>query len=160
MDPISKALGLSQLNEELIVDGSYMNHDSTIYRNEALERNRTMLTCTVCGTVGNMGNMMRWHFSECKTILRTCKHCDKTIPIVKPYIRYSKMNYCNSNCYHASRVGNQPEHVKRNGGKLDEESKQKIRNSFTDQRKEVYRQLILETKPWEVRWKKDGDVVE
>ena len=124
---------------------------------EALIRNATTLVCPKCGTQGNMGNIMRWHFDNCKTILRNCKHCNNTIPIVKPYVRYSKMSFCNSACYYASKVGHQPAHVVRNGGHLDDQSKQKISEKFTEERKQYHRDLVHKTKPWKTRWDKNNN---
>ena len=147
MDNILKALGLGPIE----VDLSFyerMENNNEISRIEAIERNNTIIECPKCGTTGNVGNMRRWHFDNCRTILRTCKQCNNTIPIVKPYVRYAQMDYCNSQCYFESKVGKQPVHVARNGGKLDDACKAKIRANIGPEERQKRSERMKKVKPW------------
>ena len=77
-----------------------------LYRREAIARNSEIVTCDKCGTSGNRPNMMRWHFENCITEWRPCKHCGNIIPRqgIKDYL-YSQKIYCNRKCYMESRKG-------------------------------------------------------
>lgn len=109
-DPIALALNIFPSDVE-IQDEEYEQivfnfHD--LCRKDALERNSTILTCPNCGLQGNLGNMTRWHFDKCRTVLRKCGNCGDTIPLVKPYHRYKQMKYCHQACYMDSKIGHQP----------------------------------------------------
>lgn len=69
-------------------------------REEAIIRNTTIVTCDRCGTSGGEPNMRRWHFDNCKTKFKDCKHCGKVIPRqgIKDY-QYNKKVFCNAACY-------------------------------------------------------------
>jgi hypothetical protein len=75
-------------------------------REEALKRNSEIVECDRCGVKGNYPNMMRWHFTKCQVVLRTCKYCGLTIPRqnVKEYL-YKNKHYCNRKCYMYSKRG-------------------------------------------------------
>ena len=111
MDTISKALGLPELETDLDSDELFelyglQNYDVEISREETLKRNAEIVTCDRCGVHGNRPNMMRWHFENCKTILRNCVHCGGTIPrqgIKENQYRIKK--YCGRSCYMASKKG-------------------------------------------------------
>ena len=110
-DPLSEALGIEpnpnfKFSDWLIVPE---NLDPHILRQEAIKRNSEFVACDKCGVVGNRPNMMRWHFENCKTTLKECKQCGKTIPRqgIKDHI-YNKKTYCNRNCYMKSKIGKPP----------------------------------------------------
>lgn len=92
--------------EALFAEAGLLFHDTNISRIEALKRNAEIVECDRCGTTGNRPNMMRWHFENCKTVLRKCLHCDGIIPRqgIKDYLYVQKL-YCNRKCYMASKKG-------------------------------------------------------
>ena len=110
-DPLAQALGIEP-NPNL-KDDIYLfipnEINAKINSEEALRRNAEIVVCDRCGIKGNRPNMMRWHFENCKTKLRTCKHCLSYIPRqnIKPII-YDKKHYCNRACYMESKKGKVP----------------------------------------------------
>jgi len=80
--------------------------DPITNREEAIKRNAEIVECDKCGVKGNRPNMMRWHFDNCKVILRSCKQCGNTIPRqdIKDYL-YDQKIYCNRKCYMKSKLG-------------------------------------------------------
>jgi hypothetical protein len=108
--PLSEALGIEP-NPNFKFDWLVLpeNFDPDISRQEAIKRNSEFITCDRCGVIGNRPNMMRWHFENCKTQLRDCRHCLKIIPRqgVKDYL-YKQKIYCDRNCYSLSKIGKEP----------------------------------------------------
>jgi len=76
---------------------------------DALKRNSTFIKCPHCNVVGNEPNMLRWHFDNCNTKLRSCEQCGNTIPRqgIKPFL-YDVKKYCNRKCYMDSKKGKPP----------------------------------------------------
>lgn len=111
MDTISIALGLPELEEDIDCDRLFKlygmsDYDKEISREETLKRNAEIVTCDRCGVQGNRPNMMRWHFENCKTILRNCEHCGDIIPRQgTKEIHYKVKKYCGRSCYMASKKG-------------------------------------------------------
>lgn len=116
-DPLSEALGIEpnpelfekiskEISEELKIPNRY---NSIISKQEAIQRNSEIITCDKCGVKGNMPNMMRWHFDNCKTVLKKCECCNNIIPRqnIKDYV-YKQKKYCNKHCYYKSRIGIAP----------------------------------------------------
>lgn len=99
-------------------------------RKEAIERNTKIVTCDRCGVSGGETNMMRWHFSNCKTVLRECQHCGKKIPRqgIKDSL-YKHKKYCNMSCYNETKKGKCPII-------MTSDVKEKLRNSALLQSKE------------------------
>ena len=110
-------------------------------------RNATMVECPHCKVVGNEPNMMRWHFDNCETIFKNCKHCKGVIPRqgIKPFI-YNKKDYCNRKCYMESKKG-KPFLI------MTDEIKEKLSKIALTQTKERSERIKM-NKPWEARWKK------
>ena len=104
---LSETLGL----EDFPMDMSELpnKYDPEICKLEAIKRNSEMVICPNCGVKGNRPNMMRWHFENCKTVLKNCKQCDSVIPRqnIKDYL-YKQKHYCNRNCYMESKKGKPP----------------------------------------------------
>lgn len=90
-------------------DNGIILFDPAISREEALKRNADIVECDNCGVKGNRPNMMRWHFENCQTILKSCKQCGKVIPRqgVKDYL-YNQKIYCDRSCYMESKKGKSP----------------------------------------------------
>lgn len=111
MDTISKALGLPELetgldHNELFELYGLQNYDVEISREETLKRNAEIVTCDRCGVHGNRPNMMRWHFENCKTVLRNCEHCSGIIPRQgTKENQYRVKKYCGRSCYMESKKG-------------------------------------------------------
>lgn len=105
MDKIAQALNMKPIE----IEYHEFQCDPTIARLEALARNAEMATCDKCGVSGNRPNMIRWHFENCKTVIKTCKQCGSDIPRqgTKDYL-YSKKIYCNRQCYMQSKKGVYP----------------------------------------------------
>ena len=106
-EALSKALGI-----ECDVEIEYSDcilFDPITNREEAIKRNAEIVECDRCGTKGNRPNMMRWHFENCRTELKNCKHCGNVIPRqgVKDYL-YDQKIFCNRKCYMKSKVGRPP----------------------------------------------------
>ena len=101
---LSEALGIEC--SENIDYSECIIFDPIINREEALKRNAEIVECDKCGVKGNRPNMMRWHFENCQTILRSCKQCVKIIPRqgIKDYL-YDQKIYCNRQCYMKSKKG-------------------------------------------------------
>jgi len=102
-----------------------------VSRNEALKRNAEIVECPKCGVKGNRPNMMRWHFDNCKTVLRKCQQCGNTIPRqgIKD-IQYNQKIYCNQDCYMESKKG-------KNAIEMTEE----VRKKISEAKKRYYEQL-------------------
>jgi hypothetical protein len=83
--------------------------DFQLRRRQAIERNKKIVTCPKCNITGGETNMLRWHFENCKVIIRYCKQCNKPIQRQnqKDYI-YNKKIYCSNNCYNISKLGKCP----------------------------------------------------
>ena len=114
-DPLSEVLGIESdpklfenifLNDEFEILNEY---NPKICREEAIKRNLEIVICDKCGISGNRPNMMRWHFENCKTILKKCKGCQKIIPRqnIKDFL-YNKKTYCNRKCYMKTKKGITP----------------------------------------------------
>jgi hypothetical protein len=90
-------------------DYSEMNFDDAVLVQEALRRNSEIVECPKCGVTGNYPNMMRWHFESCKTVLKSCQHCNNIIPRqgIKDHL-YTQKNYCDRKCYMESKKGKNP----------------------------------------------------
>jgi hypothetical protein len=132
MDTIGKFLGISEIHidvDALFKEYGVQQFDSTISRAEAIQRNTDIVECDRCGVTGGYTNMMRWHFENCSTKLRTCEQCGNTIPKqgVKPN-QYKVKKYCNENCYQASKKG-------KICIVMTEEVKQKLRAPKTEEHK-------------------------
>ena len=112
-DPISEALQLKPINFKFdisqVLSSSLVEVNPDLAREEALERNSTIVECDKCGVTGNRPNMMRWHFDNCTRKVRQCKSCEKDIPMQgwKPY-QYDVKSYCNRECYMESKKGISP----------------------------------------------------
>lgn len=112
MDNFSKTLGINEYEinfDELFEEYGLHRFDPDICRKEAIKRNSEIVTCDKCGVSGNRPNMMRWHFENCKTILRECQYCKEIIPRqgMKDFL-YTQKKYCNRNCYMKSKIGKPP----------------------------------------------------
>lgn len=132
MDMIGKTLGLPEMETDidaLFEQYGMKNYDPNICRIEAIKRNSETVTCDVCGVSGNYPNMMRWHFENCKTILRSCEYCGNEIPRqgIKNFL-YDKKKYCNRECYMGSKKGKAPII-------MSEEVKQKLRKPKSEEHK-------------------------
>ena len=106
---VSNALGLEFTpisDQDLEITHKF---DPTISREEALKRNSEIVVCDKCGVSGNRPNMIRWHFDNCRTLLRTCEQCGETIPKqgIKD-IQYNVKKYCNRKCYMEYKKGKAP----------------------------------------------------
>lgn len=86
-----------------------LQYDSEISKAEALKRNAEIVECDRCGVKGNRPNMLRWHFEKCEVVMRSCKHCGKTIPRqgIKNHL-YDQKIYCDRHCYMKSKIGKAP----------------------------------------------------
>ena len=115
------------------IDFSQLIFDPNISREEALKRNSEFITCDKCGVTGNRPNMMRWHFDNCKTILRKCEQCGNTIPRqgTKDYL-YNQKKYCNRKCYSESKKG-----------KTFLDMTKEMKNKISISRKKYYERLKL-----------------
>ena len=104
MKQLSKILGIDHVELDYSID-EYL-YDPEISRQEALKRNSDFVECSHCGVVGNRPNMIRWHFDNCKTILKNCEQCGSTIPRqgIKDFL-YKNKKYCNRSCYMESKKG-------------------------------------------------------
>ena len=107
MKKLAKLLGVKHI--EIDMTNLIFSNDPTINRIEAIKRNSEFVICPKCGVEGNRPNMMRWHFSKCKTVLKNCKQCNKIIPRqgVKDHL-YKEKHYCNRECYMESKKGKNP----------------------------------------------------
>ena len=108
MNNLTKLLDIPDF--ELEYDGNFLPIEySEFCKSEAEKRNAVMVQCPKCGVTGNEPNMLRWHFDNCTTHLRTCKQCGENIPRqgIKP-IQYDVKKYCNRKCYMASKKGKAP----------------------------------------------------
>ena len=107
MEALSKLLDIEHI--EIDMSNLLFTNDTNILRMEALKRNSEFIKCTKCGVEGNRPNMMRWHFENCKTILKNCKQCGEVIPRqgIKDYL-YKEKHYCNRKCYMESKKGKNP----------------------------------------------------
>jgi hypothetical protein len=107
MEALSNLLNIE--HHEVDMSCLIFTNDPTINREEALKRNSEIVKCTKCGVEGNKPNMMRWHFDNCKTELKTCKQCKNVIPRqgIKDYL-YKEKHYCNRKCYMESKKGKAP----------------------------------------------------
>lgn len=123
--------------------------DPKISKEEALKRNAEIVKCDRCGVSGNRPNMMRWHFENCKTILKEYKHCGAVIPRqgIKDVL-YEKKIYCNQVCYYNSKKG-KPFIT------MTDQIKNKISQSACSRSKELSNRM-KENKVWlkSNRWKK------
>ena len=107
--PFAESLGITTNISILDIDDDYNVFDSTISSMEAIKRNQEIVECPRCGVKGNRPNMMRWHFENCKTELKQCKHCANIIPRqdCKDYV-YKKKMFCDNVCYNEFKKGKIP----------------------------------------------------
>jgi hypothetical protein len=129
---IDKPLGLTEIDIDIDVlfeQYGMQNFNPEICRLEAIKRNSEIVTCDVCGVEGNYPNMMRWHFENCKTVLRNCEYCGECIPRqgIKNFL-YDKKKYCNRECYMKHKKGKAPLI-------MTEEIKQKLRKPKSEEHK-------------------------
>lgn len=106
MKQLAETLGiLNEIPTGVEMDG-YFIFDPNLSADEAKRRNAEIVECDRCGVTGNRPNMMRWHFENCKVVLRTCQQCGGVIPRqgTKDYL-YNEKKYCNRRCYGASKKG-------------------------------------------------------
>lgn len=114
VDTIAKALNILPTEQDLNFEELFKEYGLTFYNSElskieALKRNSEIVSCPSCGVTGNRPNMMRWHFENCKTVLKKCLHCDNVIPRqgIKDHLYKDKL-YCNRKCYMESKKGKPP----------------------------------------------------
>ena len=100
--------GLKDIKFEDIDNKTYIEQKE-LYILDALKRNSTFIKCPKCDVIGNEPNMLRWHFDNCNSILRSCEQCSNTIPRqgIKPFL-YDVKKYCNRKCYMNSKKGKPP----------------------------------------------------
>ena len=107
MENLAKLLNIEHI--EIDMSNLIFPNDPTINRMEALKRNSEFVKCPKCNVTGNKPNMMRWHFDNCKTILKNCKQCGNIIPRqgTKDHL-YKEKHFCNRKCYMESKKGKNP----------------------------------------------------
>lgn len=104
MKKLSKLLNID--HTDIVYEDPEFNSFIEVNSIEAKQRNSEIVKCPHCGEEGNRPNMMRWHFENCKTVLKNCEQCGNAIPkkgIVNHL--YQKKKYCNRKCYMESKKG-------------------------------------------------------
>jgi hypothetical protein len=156
-DPLSNCLGIEP-NPNLFhkifiekVDSIDIpnQYNPQICKEEAIKRNTNIVRCDRCGVEGGEPNMRRWHFDNCKTILKNCQQCNKIIPRqnIKNHL-YKQKKFCNKDCYYKSKIGKAPI-------LMTDEIKKKLSNSAFNQSKDRSNRM-KKNKTWlkSNRWKK------
>ena len=148
--PLTAALGLEpQKNPSYLTDDIEKSYNPIISRQESISRNQEEHICDRCGITGKGPNMSRWHFDNCNTVLRECKHCKKTIPRqgIKDHL-YNQKVYCNRKCYMESKKGKAPI-------VMSDEVKIKLSNSALE-RSTILSDRMKKNEVWlkSGRWKK------
>jgi len=152
MDNIAKALGLEPIDVDIDIDidklfkeHGLQNFDSMISKEECIKRNSEIVNCDRCNVSGNRPNMIRWHFENCKTVIRKCEYCNNNIP--RQGIKDSQYNdkkYCNRKCYMQSKKGLLAIN-------MTPEVKEKL-SIYGKSQSSIRSERLKKNKPWEARW--------